>query len=92
MTDTTDDHLEALMADCALHTPIGRLALGEMRVVFRWLLDGGYLARTGKAVTRPRRHPQPIVHRTDGSPVYAADADFTPHETIEMPATATAGA
>jgi len=88
MTETTDDHLQELMTQCATNTPLGRLAGVEQRVVFRWLLDGGYMARTGKAMTRPRPHPHPIGSRSDGSPIYAPGADFTTHETIEMPATA----
>ncbi len=82
----TDAHLDELMRQCATATPLGRLAGGEQLVVFRWLLDNGYMARTGKALERPRPHPRHYVNDGAGKPIYEPGTDFTTHETITMPA------
>ena len=83
MTDH-DEHLGVLMMQCATATPFGRLSGIEQLTVFRWLIDNGHMERTGKPLEAPR--PAPIVkaRTTDGQPIYAADADHSPTETVTM--------
>ena len=80
----TDKHLDELMRACANATPFARLNATEQAAVFNWLLDGGHMTRTGKPLERPR--PAPIIksYTGDGQPIYAADADHSPTETVEM--------
>jgi hypothetical protein len=79
-----DAHLSELMRQCSNHTPLKRLAAVEQREVFAWLIDGGHMTRTGKPLERPVQPPQPIRNKPDGSPVYAAGADFRATETVTM--------
>jgi hypothetical protein len=81
-----DPHLDELIRQCASATQLSRLAVVEQEVVFNWLLDGGHMTRTGKPLNRPLPHPHVIGRKTDGSPIYAANADFSTHEQVTMPA------
>jgi len=79
-----DEHLEELMRQCATATPLQRLANAEQRVVFRWLIDGGHMTRTGKPLEAPRQMPTAPKNKPDGTPIYAPGADFSPTRTITM--------
>ena len=79
----TDPHLSELMRQCADATALKRLNETEREEVFAWLLNG-HMQRTGKALQRPRQHPQAVAYAHDGAPIYAKGADFSPTETVEM--------
>lgn len=79
-----DDHLAELMSQCATATPLCRLSTVEQEAVFAWLLDG-HMTRTGKPLERPRQPPRVIARTNDGQPIYAADADHSPTETVTIP-------
>ena len=80
----SDEHLEELMRQCATATPLSRLSGGEQLVVFRWLIDGGHMTRTGKPLEAPNHAPRIVDRKGDGSPIYAHDADFSPTRTVTM--------
>jgi len=79
-----EKYLGALAVQWSTHTPIGRLAHDEAAQALSWLIDGGFVKLTGKPLTVVRQQPHPVGRRTDGSPIYAAGADFCPTETVEM--------
>lgn len=84
-----DAHLEELARQCANVTPLGRLTAVEQLAVFRWLIDGGHMTRTGKPLQRPRPAPQPLPRNNpDGTPRYAPGTDFSTHDTVVMPGAA----
>lgn len=84
MSDEHDQHLEELMRHCATATPLGRLAGGEQRVVFHWLIDNGHMTRTGMPLERPRSAPHVFARNGDGSPIYAPGVDHRTHDTVTM--------
>lgn len=80
---TTDEHLEELIRQCMNQTALNRLSMGEARGLFAWLLDG-HMIRTGLTLDRPRPAPRIIARDASGEPIYAAGANFSTHETVEM--------
>ena len=82
---TDDQHLNELARQCANATAFSQLNHTEQLAVFSWLLDGGHMTRTGKALQRPRQQPAPISYDVDGQPIFAKGADHATHETVVMP-------
>ncbi|XSC46791.1 hypothetical protein ACF1BQ_014565 [Bradyrhizobium sp. RDT10] len=79
-----DPHLEELMRQCATATPLNRLSGVEQAVVFRWLIDGGHMTRTGQPLETPLQAPRVEARKADGSPIYAPGTDFSTHKTVTM--------